>query len=273
MGYSFSAEVAPYLSEGEIAMFEEQFNALLPTLLRALLGFGIVAGVLFLVFYVFFSISIYTMSDRRGLSGSFLAWIPFLRQIQMGRVASDAHAQRTGKSAFYGVAIALMMFLPALVFVAAFFTQVPWWVSSISGLVCAALSVVYIFAHAEIFRDYSSHWVGMLIFSILCPFLVPIFLLVMHKHIPFSAKHAPAPGPKVYSAPYTPPAAPAQPQKPVEVPHVEAEPIVTPPPAPAEPVHAQPAPVEDVVDAAVAETAAAIEDAAEEAAEEVVGEL
>jgi len=259
MGYAgYAAEIAPYLSEGEILELQQQLSMVLPMLIRFLIGFGIAAGIIYVLFYVFFSLSVYTMSDRRGLSGSFLAWIPFLRQIQAGRVASDAYEQRTGKKAFYGVLIALLMFLPALIGIGAFFTKVPSWLVTIGSLLGVALSVVKIFARAEIFRDYSPRWVGMLIFSILCPFLVPIFLLILHKRTPLTAKHGQTPTAQVYSEPYTPPPAPQ-------------EPIVTPPPAPQEPIVTPPA--EDVIDAAVAETAAAVEAAAEDAAEEVVGEI
>jgi|GEM_PF-5931069 len=210
--YNYPADWNSYISPHAYEEFEQQFQQIWPTLMRVGIGVVILIGILALLFYVFFSLSIYTMAERRGLSGSFFAWVPFLRWGTAGRVASDSHELRTGNKAFYGTFLLLLMLFPALVGIALTITDLPLWVHLLSILLLAALSVLKLFALSEIYRDYSKHWVGMLIFSMLCDVLVPIFLIAIHKNIPVSAQRRPH---------IEEPAAPQAPE----------EPIVTPPPA------------------------------------------
>ena len=67
--------------------FEQTWPTLIPVALAAVAVFTILA----IIFYVFGSLSIYTMAERRGFSASFVAWIPFVRWAVLGHVASDVH--------------------------------------------------------------------------------------------------------------------------------------------------------------------------------------
>lgn len=154
-------------------------------------GIAIVAvlAILAVIFYVFGSLSIYTMAERRGFSASFLAWIPVVRWVVLGHVASDVHRARTEKRAFYGTAI----LITTLIYVGAWsvniFSSEPQVLAGIlTALFATAENIIMLFALSEVYRDYSSHWVGLLIFTCILPVLKPVFLLGIHKNMPVSVR-------------------------------------------------------------------------------------
>ncbi len=208
----------------ELEQFERYMEEFMLLFMQIGLVVGVIGVILYLVFYVFTSLSIYTMADRRGFSGAFLAWIPLVRWGMLGRVASDIHQERTGSRAFYGTAMTVFALIPAASTLCVLLSDSLAWVTIPAAFLHFVSGIVTLFALSEIYRDYSRHWVGMLIFAALMPFLQPIFLLSIHKNIPASVmarRASPASQAASACAPIvTPPPAPAA-----------KEPIVTPPPA------------------------------------------
>jgi hypothetical protein len=205
----------------------------LSVLMRIWIVIAAAAAVVYLVFYVFTSLSLYTMAERRGFSGAFLAWVPLLRQGVLGRIASDVHRQRTGKHIFYGSSLVLLTLLPIALFLVEFLFEIDSSLVYIAVILAYIQIIVKIFALSEIYRDYTSHWVGMLIFSMLFPVLRPIFLIAIHKNTPASVCFAHE----------------SEPPRPAEPEAEAAQPIITPPPAPAAeaaPVESAAAPAEPV---------------------------
>lgn len=176
--------------EYDYSTLEQQFEEMLPTLIQ----FGIVAavllGVFLLLFYLLLSISIYTMAERRGIAGAFCAWIPFLRWIVLGRVASDIYLARTGKHAVYGTLIAVTFLIPLVMAIGAAIYCIPTWILSIASLSTWLCRVIRLFALSEIYRDYSRHWVGLLIFNVMFFWLTPIFMIAVHKHTPETVRRS-----------------------------------------------------------------------------------
>lgn len=226
-GYGYSG-----MTEAELESFFEQF---LYRFLEVYLVLGVILLFCALVFYVFTSLSLYTMADRRGLSGAFLAWIPFLRVGMLGRVASDVHEQRTGKRALYGTFLILLMILPLLLWGIAAVEPRLSWVVLLSSLFSVISGFVMLFALSEIYRDYAKHWVGLLIFAATMPFLRPIFLLAIHKNIPMTvaAKRPVVPvTPPIVTPPPAAPA-PAEAAAPAAAPAAESTPAAVSAEAPA----------------------------------------
>jgi len=172
--------------------FEQTWPTLIPVALAAVAVFTILA----IIFYVFGSLSIYTMAERRGFSASFVAWIPFVRWAVLGHVASDVHRARTGRRAFYGTVLFLLMLCSAGLGLFGMLSFEPQtWALVAASVLSSIQGILMLFALSEVYRDYSRCWVGMLIFTCLMPWLRSILLLAVHKNVPVSVrmKHAQAP--------------------------------------------------------------------------------
>ena len=228
-------------SEADFAALEQQLESILPALIQVGIVAAVIAGILLLLFYLLLSIAVYTMADRRGIGGAFCAWIPLARWVVAGRIASDIYASRTGRHAIYGTVIAATILIPIVMAIGNLIYDIPAWVMCLSGISAWLCRIVRLFALAEIYRDYSRHWVGLLVFNVMFFWLTPIFMIAVHKHTPesvrrsYSAEHrrAAARVSDTTSA-ENEPSAPAQTAP-------EPEPLVT--PAPQEPAPAEePAP-------------------------------
>lgn len=231
----------PFLTlpgDAELDMLEQQFEAILPTLIKVGIAAAVLFGIFLLLFYLLLSIAIYTMAERRGIGGAFCAWIPLARWVLLGRIASDIFRARTGKRAVYGTLIAATILVPIVMSLCAAIYDVPEWVLGIPAIIVWLSRVVRLFALGEVYRDYSRHAVGLLIFNVMFFWLTPIFMIAVHKHTPesvrrsYSAAHRrtsarvadstsagnepaaePEPAPLVTPAPQEPQAPPAEPQE------------------------------------------------------------
>lgn len=74
-----------------------------PILLITCAAIGLLTLVFVLVFYVFKGIGMYTISHRRQLGASALAWIPVLSMFKLGQIADDAVLKKRGKRTHFVV--------------------------------------------------------------------------------------------------------------------------------------------------------------------------
>lgn len=182
--------------------FEQTWPTLIPIAIAAVAVFAILA----IIFYVFGSLSIYTMAERRGFSASFIAWIPFVRWAVLGHVASDVHRARTGKRAFYGTVLFLLMIASAVLWLFGILSFEPQtWAMFAASLLSSVEGILLLFALSEVYRDYSRCWVGMLIFTCLMPWLRSFLLLAVHKNVPVSVRMRHAQVPEAAEVPVSEP--------------------------------------------------------------------
>lgn len=172
--------------------------ALLGGVLFAIL-FG---GVLTILFYIFKSIGIYTISKRRGVSAPGLGWIPILDRFTLGRVADDIRKRDGAKHSGFGVWILILELVELAggisigTIVGKFATgslastvsksiaYAAWIipVAVVMGMCAIALIVLELIVLAYVYKLFSGAYIALVLLSFFFSFLIPIFLFAIRKN-------------------------------------------------------------------------------------------
>ena len=154
-------------------------------------GLIMVAILLGIVAYLLASIGVSRLARGRGMSGSWMAWIPLLGLYLLGAIVDDIRSRSGRPGSNYRT------LLLVLSVVATAGGLIPL-VGGIAAALCGfALYILQAVAVYQIYQDYApGSAVPMLVFSILLP-LSCIFLFAIRNRRPLSLAAAPAGGYRV----------------------------------------------------------------------------
>lgn len=189
-----------------------------PILIITCAAFILLWLVFALIFYIFKGIGMYTISRRRQLSASALAWIPFISMFKLGQIADDAVLKKRGRRTHYvalypifliagGVLSGVSTFLnlvairfsPELVdsiFRGEFdmlqrnaqeaISDPVFYIGlAIAAISCILLAIASVFLNVSLFHIYKSctgKYIVFFVLSLVFSFLYPIFLFAVRKN-------------------------------------------------------------------------------------------
>ena len=189
-----------------------------PILIITCAAFVLLWLVFALVFYVFKGIGMYTISRRRHLSASALAWIPFISMFKLGQIADDAVLKKRGRRTHYVVFYPIFLIAGGVLSgVSTFLNLVairfsPELIDSIYrgdfdilqrhaqeavsdpvfyvGIAIAAISYILlaiatVFLNVSLFHIYKScsgKYIVLFVLSLVFSFLYPIFLFAVRRN-------------------------------------------------------------------------------------------
>ncbi|MBO7730335.1 MAG: hypothetical protein J6S31_05710 [Lachnospiraceae bacterium] len=189
-----------------------------PILIITCAAFILLWLVFALIFYIFKGVGMYTISRRRQLSASALAWIPFISMFKLGQIADDAVLKKRGRRTHYVALYPIFLIAGGVLSgVSTFLNLVairfsPELVDSIFrgeidmlqrnaqeaisdpvfyiGLAIAAISYILlaiasVFLNVSLFHIYKSctgKYIVFFVLSLVFSFLYPIFLFVVRKN-------------------------------------------------------------------------------------------
>lgn len=167
-----------------------------------------------IVLYILCSLSLYTISRRRGLPHAWVSWVPLVNIFQLGTVADHYQLSRKGRKGFMRwvlilsgaaciagllliLAAALKVIISLLPFALTFgllflsedyassVDEVSKWASAVATnglLLCIPLLLIHPFVRYRVYRSCApSTAVLYLLLSLLLPFLHPLFLFLLRK--------------------------------------------------------------------------------------------
>ena len=174
--------------------------------------------VIALIFYIFKGIGMFTISRRRHLRASALAWIPILSMFTLGQIADDAVQKKRGRRTHFVALYPIFQIAGGVLsFVSAFLNLVairfsPELINSLLrgefdmlqrhaqeavadpvfyvGLAMAAIGTILltvgtVFLYISLYHIYKScsgKYIAMFILTLVFPFLYPIFLLAVRRN-------------------------------------------------------------------------------------------
>lgn len=149
-------------------------------LLAVLGGFIFILIIIGILYYIFNALGFYTMAKNRGINHAWISWIPFLQNFILGELIDD-HVWGIGGARW------ILLVCPLVIgWMNGYITGAGDEASTIIVSIFSILSIVYYVylqcAHYRLFKAYSDHAVGYTIWSIIFPFLAPIFIFIIRKH-------------------------------------------------------------------------------------------
>lgn len=172
-----------------MASFENMFSYLLPVYIIML--------VICIVFYVFYSIGLYSIAKRRGLRYPGLAWVPVASDWMLGLVADQVDLICAGKqsnqrrlllwfsagtyllAAFF--LIAIFTSVNSYSFSSPFFMMMTWFPLLLWG-VAITFMVFYYIALYKLYRSSSpDNAVPLIVLSIIFSVIIPFVMFVIRK--------------------------------------------------------------------------------------------
>ena len=188
-----------------------------PIIMITCAAFVLLTLVFALVFYIFKGIGMYTISRRRQLSASALAWIPVLSMFKLGQIADDAVLKKRGRRTHYVVLYPIFQIAGSVLscvsvflnLVAIRFSQelvdavlrgdydmlqrnaqeaisdpvfyIGLAIMAVGYILTTIGSVFLYFSLYHIYKSCSGKYIVLFILSLVFSFLYPIFLLAIRK--------------------------------------------------------------------------------------------
>ena len=153
-----------------------------PILIITCAAFVLLWLVFALVFYVFKGIGMYTISRRRHLSASALAWIPFISMFKLGQIADDAVLKKPEliDSIYRGDFDILQRHAQEAVSDPVFYVGIA--IAAISYILLAIATVFLNVSLFHIYKSCSGKYIVLFVLSLVFSFLYPIFLFAVRRN-------------------------------------------------------------------------------------------
>lgn len=130
-----------------------------------------------IIWYLFQAMGLYRMAKKRNMEHKWFAWIPYLQNYLFGELIEDK---------VWGISGAkwILIFGPILSTIAGNYIA-----TSENGIVITLLSIYtiafYVYlqcAYYRLYKEYSTHAVALTVFSIIFPFLAPVFIFAIRNN-------------------------------------------------------------------------------------------
>lgn len=129
------------------------------------------------IWYLFQAIGIYRMAKNRNFDHKWFAWIPYLQYYLFGELINDSVWG-------FGGAKWILLFGPIVSSIASSYLALSnnFFVTLLLSIFLIAYYIYFESAQYRLYKAYSDHAVLFTVFSIILPFLAPIFIFALREH-------------------------------------------------------------------------------------------